>query len=473
MTSEGLMSYKNCFNRDPARVVHKKRRRPFKSAAKGSTVNLRHPNLWLPIVAAGLMVAGAARAAEGDLSDTNPNSPYRNMLAQAADSGSGISGSDAGSDGAITSSDGSAPQEEAEAKPKKKKARSSWWPFGHKDRDTEARKKKPTKKEEGSDGSSAEVPRGDAAASGPAPGADAAPVERPRSASADREPVRPARESSPAAADAGAEDKETSARLRQLQETLPAEITERARRGESRIADLLNRAQAIKSRQGERDKEAQEEARREEQRAIEHEREARRLRALAAAGQLPEEVDSGLPDDGLAAPSTRGAKSNAEKIKQLQLRKEELIAEGAPQDRLDRLDAQIAGLKKAGKTPKPAKVKPESAPTVAKKPAKAKSSKAAKTGKTAPAKPKKDKVAKAKKPAATDDLAAPPLPMDASPDPAPAGAGEEPAGPPPAPRKKKKAAAAPAAVGLDAPAVPAAGDEFKLESPASAPSTSN
>lgn len=406
-----------------------------------------------------LMLVLALSTAHAQDAETNPDSPYKNMLAQ-NDSGSGISGA---SDAAPSDA---TPQEEAEKpKPKKKKS-SSWWPFGHKDSSS---KKKKTEKAPEAGADSAPV---DSAAAG----ADSAPAADPAPLAKD-ETLKPAKEGGDAAAATGGltpEDKAASeARLKQMQENLPAEITERAKRGESRIKDLLDKAQAIKARQGERDKEAQEERLREEQRALEHEREARRLRAMAAAGQLPEE-DPGVGDDG-------GAGSKADKVAKLLARKEELIQEGAPQDRLDRIDAQISALQR--KTDKPAttaadkkkkKKKPalpdgEEPTEVAKKPAKkTKSSKAAKTGKTAPAK-SKEKTAKA--PAAADDAGAPSLPMDSAPEPAPAAPAGDEAAPAAPKKKKKKKPAADAGAGAAAPAdsapaaAPTEGNEFKLDTP--------
>lgn len=418
-------------------------------------MNLRSSNLWLSLVAAGLLAAGAAHAADTATPELNPNTPYKNMLAQ-ADSGSGISGaSDA--DASAASTEETSPKEEADAKPKKAaKKKSSWWPFGRKEstaKTTDSKKKKGKTDDTGAD----TLPADAGADAAPlTAGADSAPLDGHKDPAATMKPAREGGEAAAVAATSTADAAGSDTRLRQMQETLPAEITERARRGESRIKDLLDKAQAIKSRQSERDKEAQDEARKEQERGIEQERESRRLRAMAAAGQLPEEDTTAPAEEGAPA----GGKSS--KIQALLARKEELIAEGAPQDRLDRLDAQISALKRQDGAPaKKSKTKKEKT-ELAKKPKSKSSSKAAKTGKT---KTKKEKTAKA--PAAGgDDPSAPPLPMDSAPEPYPTGPGEEPAATPKKKKKAKKSADAAPAAGSDAPAVPAEGSEFKLDPPA-------
>lgn len=460
----------------------------FETAAKGTRVN----NLWLALVVAVTFALHPApvRAAVEDLSEQKTDGGTvlresggaldRGVLGAASDLESGISGasdsdassSDASSSEKASSEDGS-PKEDVEEKPKKKKKRTSWWPFG-KSRDSDSKKKSRSKKKKGEDEEitpDVDVPKTDPLTGSTDAGADAKPVDLPREDETAKDGHKGTRDVDPSTVPPPQDPAVAGERLKVLQESLPAEITERAKRGDSRIKDLLEKAQAIKARQAERDKELEQERQREEDNRREMERESRRLRAAAARGEVP--AEGAAPAD-----EAKPAGSKAERIKELQARREELLAEGAPQERLDKIDRQIAALKKKEKEPKaatPKKKEPRS--------------KAARTGKTKPAgegKKKKTQAAKAKP--ASDDISAPALPTDAAPEPAPA---EEPV-PHKTPKKKKKAAAPvapeapaeppadkpakvektpekpPEAPSLETPAVPAEGNEFKFDSKPSA-----
>ncbi|MBI4862498.1 MAG: hypothetical protein HY815_19890 [Candidatus Riflebacteria bacterium] len=333
-----------------------------------------------------------------------------------------------GDDAAASGDSGSPKEETPKAQPKKKKKKSSWWPFG--------RKEKP------------EEPKPEESAA-PAPEAEPAPApaaETPVPAATSTEGTEPA--GHPAGA-IGADKDASEKRLKDLQESLPPDITERAKRGDSKIADLLQRARQIRERQLQRDKEAEEEARVEEERRRQSELEAARLRRMAVEGRT-EEVLSETGESTASAKGAKGDKAKKERLKTLKARREELVAEGAPQTDIDKYDIRIAALEESLARKSPA--------AKSKSKGKGKTKPAAKTGSKSPKGKSKGKPKAAPSPA--EELPAPALPADVSPDPAGSPASEGISAPPvKRPRRKKEPAAAPPAEAppVAPPAVPAAG----------------
>jgi hypothetical protein len=423
---------------------------------------------------------GAAPAAEGEVEAKPARKSKRRSPAAAASEkpqAEGEAPTDAVAAEPATGERSDLTADEPEARPKKKKKRrSSWWPFGRKDRDEEPRDKGDRKKrtkdatgeepiEAGEDAATSippvEIPKG------ATEGLEAESTEKP--GSAERAATR--EREKPAGADLDAEA--TGRRRKEMEESLPAEITERARRGETRIKDLLERASAIKNRQAEREEEALEEQRREEQARRENELEAARLRELAAQGKLHDEAagEAALEGGAGGASKKSAGRSLKQRIKELELKRQELLAEGAPQDRIDRIDAQIESARSAARAPKA----PKGTKTRADKArsAKAKGTKAPRTAKAGSSKELKSSSRRSKEKAAsapTDDVGAPPLPPEAAPEPAPP-VGASSAAPPAeetpvkqTPRTGKKRRRLPAAdPTVDAPAIPEEGKEFKLD----------